>query len=258
MKKIILFLIILFSFSQGACLEVDSSLWQTEKSPHFIIYYQEDNTGFVKELINRAEGYYNSIVEELGFRRFDFWSWDNRAKIYLYKNNSGYIKDSHRAAWSGASVSVKTRTITTYIGQANFFDTILPHEMTHIIFREFIGNRNDLPLWVDEGVASSQEKINLAARMGIAKTIINQNIYLKFDKLFEVRDSALIVPYVFYAESASVIVFLIEEYGNEKFLDFCRALRDKEPLIQALLDTYRFTNLEEMESLWKEHILKRS
>ncbi len=258
MKKIFLVLAILF-LSQGVIYaEVNSSLWQTEKSQHFIIYYQEDNTGFVKELINRAESYYNSIVEELGFRRFDFWSWDNRAKIYLYKNNASYLQDTQRAAWSEGSVSVKTRTIQSYIGQESFFDSILPHEMTHIIFREFVGEKNNLPLWLDEGVACSQEKATLGGRMDIAKNIINRNNYLKLDKLSEVRDASLLVPYIFYAESASVIVFLIQEYGSDKFLDFCRKLRDKEAWKQALLGAYRFSDFEEMENAWKIYILSHN
>ena len=257
MKKILILLFILCSVSLGTCAEIDSSFWQTEKSQHFIIYYQEDKTGFVKELVNQAERYYNSIVDELGFRRFDFWSWDNRAKIYLYKDNASYIKDSRRAAWSGAMVSIKTRTIKTYIDQNSFFDSILPHEMTHIIFREFVGARNDLPLWLDEGIASSQEKSSLTSRMGIAKNIIKQNMSLKFEHLSEIRDSVLIVPYTFYAESASIIVFLIEEYGSEKFLDFCRKLRDAEPWKQALLGTYHFFSFEEMEQAWKNFVLER-
>ncbi len=256
MKILFFFLGAFLWFSQGVCAEVDSSLWQTEKSQHFIVYYQEDPTGFVKELINQAEKYYNSIVDELGFRRFDFWSWDNRAKIYLYKDNASYLKDTRRAAWSGAMVSIKTRTIKTYINQNNFFDSILPHEMTHIIFREFVGERGDLPLWLDEGIASSQEKSSLANRMGIAKSIINQNNYLKFDDLIEIRDSALIVPYTFYAESASIIVFLIREYGNSDFLGFCRKLRDGEPWKEALLETYHFFNFGDMERAWKGYILK--
>lgn len=257
MKKIILGLVVLFSFSSGICAQVDSSFWQTEKSQHFIVYYQEDTTGFVKELVNQAEKYYNSIVDELGFRRFDFWSWDNRAKIYLYKNSGSYLKDTQRLAWSGAMVSVKNRTIKTYIGQANFFDSVLPHEMTHIIFREFIGDRTDLPLCLDEGIASSQEKSSLLNRLGLAKQMINQNNYLKFDNLFEIRDPALIVPQTFYAQSASIIIFLMETYGAERFLDFCRKLRDAEPWKLALLGTYRFANFDEMQGAWKNYILKR-
>jgi len=245
------------SLRRRHCAEVDSSLWQTEKSQHFIIYYQEDTTGFVKELINQAEKYYNSIVENMGFRRFDFWSWDNRAKIYLFNDNAGYSKETRQATQSGAMVSVKNRTIKTYLGQDVFFDSILPHEMTHIIFREFVGSDKELPLWLDEGIACSQEKSSLVSRMAITKNIINQNNYLKFDKLFEIRDFALIVPYTFYSESASIIIFLMEEYGSEKFLDFCRKLRDAEPWKQALLETYHFFNSEEMERAWKSYILHR-
>ncbi|MFH1281933.1 MAG: peptidase MA family metallohydrolase [Candidatus Omnitrophota bacterium] len=256
MKKIFFFLSVLFFLTRGVYAEVDSSLWQTEKSQHFIIYYQEDTTGFVRELIHRSENYYNSIVDELGFRRFDFWSWDNRAKIYLYKSSSEYHKDTQRMAWSGAMVSVKTRTIKTFIGQNNFFDSILPHELTHIIFREFVGPKTELPLWLDEGIACSQEKSSLTNRLGMAKNLVNQNAYLQFDNLFQIRDSALIVPNTFYAESASIIIFLMEEYGSEKFLDFCRKLRDAEPWKKALLGVYHFFNFEEMERAWKSYILK--
>lgn len=257
MKRAFFCLALLFFFTQGAYAQVDSSLWQTEKSGHFIIYYQEDPAGFVKELAHRSEDYYSSIVEELGFRRFDFWSWDNRAKIYLYKSSDDYHKEDQRLGWSNAIVYVKTRTIKTYIGQNNFFDSVLPHEMTHIVFREFIGDRNDLPLWLDEGVACSQEKSSLSNRLGMAKSIINQNTYLGFDNFFQIQDSSSIAPYTFYAQSASIIIFLMEKYGNEKFLDFCRKLRDAEPWGNALLGTYNFSNFGQMEQAWKSYILKR-
>lgn len=240
-----------------ASAEVTSALWQTEKSQHFVIYYQESPAGFVDEVITKAEDYYNSIVDELGFRRFDFWNWDNRAKIYLYKDSLDYHNDTQRVGWSGAIVSVKERTIKTYIGQENFFDSILPHEMTHIIFREFIGDKKDLPLWVDEGIASSQEKSSLALRLQIAKKLIQRNLYLKFDKLSEIKDSTLVSPNVFYAESASIIVFLMEQFGKDRFLDLSRKVRDGTEWQKALLSTYGFASLDEMEQAWKNFMLKQ-
>ena len=164
------FLIFFFSFFMLSLAfgEVYTSLWQTKKSQHFVIYYQETTDDFINELIFSAENYYNSIVEDLGFSRMYFWSWDDRAKIYLFNNSADYLTDTRSVAWSGAQVSVKRRTIKTFIGQATFFDSILPHELTHIIFREFVGLKADLPLWLDEGVACSQEKSSLISRMGPA------------------------------------------------------------------------------------------
>ena len=241
----------------GASAEVISPSWQTEKSQHFIIYYQDAPVGFISELIYKAEDYYNSIVDELGYYRFDFWSWDNRAKIFLYRNSDEFHKETDRASWSGAIVSVGNRTIKSFIGQVGFFDSILPHEMTHIIFREFVGGKVVLPLCIDEGVACSQEKSYLAGRMQIAKNLVLHNNYLKFDNFFEIyKLGPEIQPQLFYAQSASIVIFLIRQYGKEGFLDFSRKLRDGLPWQKALLSVYRFANLDEMEASWRAFILK--
>jgi len=238
--------------------EVIATYWQTEKSQHFIVYYQEAPSGFISELISKAEAYYNSIVEELGYRRFDFWSWDNRAKIYLYKNIDDFRSDTQRSAWTGAVVSVTSRTIKTFLGQQYFFDSLLPHEMTHIIFREFIGTKVRLPLWIDEGVASSQEKTYLRARMQTARDLINTNQYIKLDEFSQLSDAGAnnMSPNAFYAQAASLIVFLIQAQGKDSFLDFSRYLRDGVDWKSALLKAYRFSSLEDLEGAWKEYMLR--
>lgn len=239
-----------------AFAEVNSSFWQAKKSQHFVIYYQEAPEDFVDELITRAEDYYNGIVDDLGFRRMDFWSWDNRAKIYLYKNADDFHKDSRRSEWAGAMVSVNNRTIETFVGQPGFFDSILPHEMTHIIFREFIGPKASLPLWIDEGVAGSQEQSNLKTRLEIAKGLVAKEQYIKLDKFSEIYSLGDITPYVFYSQAASLIDFLIKEQGREGFLDFSRALRDGKDWKEAIFSVYHFSSLDEMEKEWKDFITK--
>ncbi|MCG2713790.1 MAG: hypothetical protein L6308_02955 [Candidatus Omnitrophica bacterium] len=259
MKKLFFFILffILVSFSKSFAVEVDSSLWQTKKSQHFIIYYQEAPVAFVDELIYKSENYYNSIVDELGYRRLDFWSWDNRAKIYLYKNAEDFQTNTQRSAWTGAIVSVRNRVMKTFVGQDHFFDSLLPHEMTHIIFREFIGVNTPLPLWIDEGVASSQEKSNLSARMQMAKNLVAKNQYIKLDNLSKTNnfEKDTVAPDIFYSEAASLIVFLIHQEGKDRFLEFSRSLRDGINWRSALLKVYNFTTLEEMEQEWKDFML---
>lgn len=231
-----------------------SVFWQTKKSQHFIIYYQDAPNDYVDNLISKAEDYYNDIVEELGYRRFDFWTWENRVKIYLFSSSSDYLQDTGRQGWSGAMVHVKKHTIKTFINQEDFFEAILPHEMTHIIFREFVGIKAVLPLWLDEGVACSQEKARINERLQFAKNLVKSNIYISLDKLSALRDYTLVLPKVFYAQSASLVAYLLEEYGREKFLDFSRKLKDNEPWRKALEDAYHFVGLTDMEKNWKAFI----
>src|SRR3990167_781620 len=103
--------------------------WNDEKSDHFIVYFHHANPNYVAEIIRRAESYYNSIAEDFGFTRYgEFWTWDNRAKIYVYDNNADYQKDTNSPKWSGAHVNINKREIYTYINMKDFYDVILPHE----------------------------------------------------------------------------------------------------------------------------------
>ena len=258
-REIFLFFLLasIVSIKTFAFAEVRTSLWQDKKSQHFIIYYQTAPLDYVDNLINNAEKYYNDIVDELGFSRFDFWTWDNRAKIYLYGSSEEYLNDTGRMIWSGAMVNIKKRTIKTFINQENFMQSILPHEMTHIIFREFVGQDVRLPLWIDEGVACSQEKVYLSERLQFAKHLVKSNMHIPVKRLSEISDYNLVVPKVFYSEAASLIVFLLEGFGKEKFLDFSRRLRDDHKgWRETLLGAYRFSDIEDLESQWHAYIKK--
>jgi len=254
-RNVPFFLLILTLLTASAsAAEVSSTFWNTEKTQNFIIYYQAGDMTFIRGLADAAERNYNSIVDELGFRRMDFWVWDNRAKIYIYPDSKEFHKDTEGEDWSKAVVYVRGRTIKSFIGQQGFFDSILPHEMTHIIFREFIGTNIALPLWIDEGVATSQEKSHLEGRLQFARELIRKNKYIDFQKFLRLYKIVDDEPQVFYAQSASIITFLIRRYGKERFLDFSRKLRDGIPWDAALLSVYGFADLSEMEAAWKEFI----
>ena len=128
--------------------------------------------------------------------------------------------------------------------------------MTHIIFREFVGRGAILPLWIDEGVASSQEKGHLQERVSLIKKLILQGKYMHFNKLFSIYQVKGINPQEFYAQSASLVVFLIKQYGRERFVDFSRKLRDGVPWDKALLNVYKFKSFVDMENAWKDFILR--
>jgi hypothetical protein len=253
-ELILFFLFLLIAFP--AIAGVSTSLWETTKSQHFIVSYQDSShKAYVDKLILKAEEYYQSIVEELGYRRFDFWTWDNRAKIYLFNSSEDYQKDTGRLAWSGATVHVKKRSIHTFVNQEGFFESMLPHELTHIIFREFIGMKVNLPLWIDEGVACSQEKSTLNERLQFAKNLVKSDIYLSLDNLIRISDYNLVVPRVFYSESASLVVFLLKQgYGGNSFLEFSRKLRDGSTWQDALKDVYGYKNLSDLEGQWKAFV----
>jgi len=238
--------------------EVESSLWQVDKTQHFMVYYQEAPYGYIKALADRAEKYYSGIVEKLGYTRFDFWNWDNRAKIYMHRSLEDYQKESQRNSWSGAYVSVRGRVIKSFIGQQKFMDSILPHEIAHIVFREFIGIKKDLPLWLDEGVACVHEESLLRYRLAALKNFLEKGESLGLEELSAIKDIGKISPDLFYSEAASLVNFLLTKYGTSSFLDFSRELKNGTDWKIALKKAYNFQTLNELEARWKQYVMESS
>ncbi len=232
-----------------------TSDWNIKKSKHFIVYYQESPGRYISKVTSRAEHYYRSITDYLGLRRFKFWTWDKRCKIYLYPDQQEYLDKTSSISWSRGGVHVIRKEIITYVRDEEFFDYVLPHEMGHIIFRETIGFDKKIPLWLDEAVAVLQEK-DRDGYLAIAARLVKEGDYIPLDELSGIRGYKSIDSQVFYSESASIIDFLLNKYGRDTFVTFCRRLRDGEEWEKALLKTYRFEDLEELQEAWVNHLLK--
>lgn len=232
---------------------------QEKKSTHFIVYYEGVPEDFVDTVIRYSEGYYTDLTERLGFRRFDYWTWDNRAKIYIYPDQETYAVQTRQPQWSGGVVSYADKTIWTYPRESGFFDSLLPHEIGHIVFREVVGSaRGSVPLWLDEGVACYLEEARrVGANILIFKAMRN-NTFIPFSALNR------ITPYMlrqrsdvdlFYAEAVSLVSYLIEKYGTAAFNDFCRKLRDGKSLERALSYSYFYIrNVNDLGELWEREL----
>jgi len=236
-------------------LSCDNSLyardqeWTIKKSKHFIVYYREVSSRYASRVARQAEHYYKSVITYLGFNRFDFWTWEKRCKIYLYPSQEEYLEATNAESWSIGRVHVIKKEIVTYTKEKQFLDYILPHEMGHIIFREAVGFDKDLPLWIDEGIATLQEK-DRDKYLLTARIFVREKNFISLEDLSNIRSYTQISPLVFYSESASIMEFLLERFSRREFVMFCHRLRDGEEWEDALLRTYKFEDLQQLEDVW--------
>lgn len=252
--SIILFFCVIF-ISQKALAQEQ---WNTSKSTHFIVYYKNAPSDFIDDLISKSEELYDRIAENLGFTRFNFWLWDKRAKIYIYDDAVSYQKATSQPAWSAGAAIPSLKVIHTFPYAKGFFDTVLPHEMGHIIFREFVGFDNPaVPLWLDEGVASFQEKQRYYSANSIVKNAITQGKFTSLENLGSVNPGNLLdqsAAQIYYAEAISIVDFLFKEYGRENFVVFCQYLRDKKNLERSMSLIYPFSNIKELGEAWQKYL----
>lgn len=254
-KRSSIFLLCLISFLNVA-LAQEASGWTEKKSRHFIIYYDSEvDPIYAKRIFYKAESYYKTIINSLGFRRFDFWTWENRCKIFLYSSQKKYYNDNERPEWSAGEVNIRQRTISTYIQGEEFLNSVLPHEMGHLIFREFVGQKRWVPLWLDEGIACFSEAKSKLERLRIARSLVWADMYIPLEDLTKINNpDSIILPVIFYSQAASLVDFLLTGYGKENFLDFSRKIRDGEDWREALRSAYEFETVAKMEEAWVKYL----
>jgi len=262
-----------------------SQEWGELKGDHFIVHYMADRR-FARDVIHKAEGYYKRIATDLGYPRYsEFWTWDNRVKIYLYPDHKTYLAASSRPSWSHGMARYDTKEILSYAWGQGFLETLLPHELAHLIFRDFVGFTGEIPQWLDEGVAQWAE----TGRRELARKAIR--ILHDKRKLFSLKDmisldvrgikseDTVVVNSIrpqrdggsalslggnefvdtYYMQAVSLIDFLIQRFGATDFTRFCRELRDGESLDEALRSTYsaHIRNLNELENKWMKFVEER-
>jgi hypothetical protein len=277
------FLIVLL----GSCgVTRPAHAWQELKGEHFIIYLVNDDS-FGRDVLRASEKAYQDIATNLGYpRTSEFWTWDRRVKIYLHKNKPDYIKASGMTEWSEGMADYAKREIHSYIGCQELLNTTLPHEIAHLILRDFVGFGDNIPVWLDEGVAQWAEndttKMTVKQRAAelydrdnllSLKDIFSMNIRwiaqqkkrlflrwvkTKYDTPTVLVLSADVLIDTFYITSGSLVGYLLETFGATRFSDFCRELRDGKTVEEAIAVAYpdHFKNIAELEAGWRESLLK--
>lgn len=256
MQKLTLFLTTIFLSFVSLAYPAKAESWRVYKTTHFLVYYQEAQASSLMDIGARSEEYYNRIADDLGFTRFNFWLWDNRAKIYIYDNSELYQRTTGQPKWSQGVASPDYKTIQAVAGDRDFLETTLPHEIGHIIFREFVGFGNPaIPLWLDEGVASYQQKKRYVNAGAALRQAIAENKFMGLAQLFQFQlyahnEGADEKVRLFYLEAFSLVDYLMRNFGRDNFVYFCQNLRDKKDFQRALSAAYNFSNLKELEKGW--------
>jgi hypothetical protein len=132
---------------------------------------------------------------------------------------------------------------------------ILRHELSHIVMRRAVkGPFSNLPAWLEEGVAVYGQSQPLADMTSALEAAIKSNRPFTIRSLSSatVGEGGGSVG-LFYGESYSVVRFLIDQYGEEKFRDLLAAFREGNRTDDALMQVYGFDQ-DGLENAWRRSV----
>ena len=197
--------------------------------------------------------YYLAIASDLGFTRYqNFWVWDNRVRILIYPTARIFAEVCQAPAWAVGRASYARHEIASFqqSGPA-FLTSLLPHELSHLILSDFMG-REQVPLWLTEGFAQWEQEGRKTP--GFMK---GQGFRVKDLIVADIRqDPDPKHVALFYAQSASLVGYMINTYGGAAFGVFCKALRDGKAVEAALTAAYSsdLPSLDVLEQKWLKSV----
>lgn len=256
--------------------------WQELSGEHFIVYHRGEDK-FAKDVLDKAEVYYERIASDLGYPRYsEFWTWDRRVKIYIHPDHASYIKATGQPQWSKGMADYTNKQIVSFVWSQGFLDSLLPHEVAHLIFRDFVGFKGETPLWLDEGIAQWEEAAKRDALKFLARQFYEKDSLLSLQDMMTWDIKALTDPkrvYIrptitkdgekgilflssksfvdtYYLQAASIVGFLMEKQGSSNFAEFCRQLRDGKSMDEALSFAYPTStrSVSELEDQWRRYL----
>ncbi len=210
-------------------------------SLHFEVHaYSYDKT---REISDEAERLYSRIMTDTGLNSF---RPRELYRIYIYGTREEFIRKTGLPEWSAGAA----RGTTLYSYEGPHLRWVLPHEMTHLIFSEYMGMYSFTHKWVNEGLAVYEEQqaapFGAPSRYGDAPIPFAAMITMVPMTEKDRKVSA------WYHQVGSVVRFMIERSRGPGFHIFLRALRDGKNLNEAVNTAYpaQWKTFEAVEQAW--------
>ncbi len=235
------------------------------ETDNFVVYSPDEEMS--KRVGQLLEAKRIETIERFGFLIFPSWG-RAKAKVTLFPTREAFLKYAYSQDWSGAwtwqvlqegedgQKRVSERAIYTYAEIPNLETSVLPHEVTHLVFREFFGFSQNIPKWLDEGVALWTEDVTPVEMEEIVYKSALTGELIPLELYFYIQEYPK-NPALFYAQAYSLVQFLIKQYGIGQFIQFIKSLSLNNPLEASLLDVYsnEFLDLLDLEVIWKAYLM---
>ncbi len=136
--------------------------------------------------------------------------------------------------------------------QERILDSVLPHEVTHMVFATHF--RRPLPRWADEGACTTVEHDSEKAKQQqMLIEFLHTNRGIAFSKMFAMREYPRdVMP--LYSQGFSLARYLIAHGGKRKFLAYVGDGMRDENWSRATKQHYGHENLLVLQNTWLEWV----
>ena len=225
--------------------------WKSLVGDSVTLFWYSGDSSFAQELMDAALDTLDKLARDTGAHL------EQPVRIYVYANSHdlrGAIV--YPQEWTGGIAFTEYGIVALGVDVDSLIwgKRSLAHELAHLVTYQMTFNPyGDLPAWLNEGLSMYAEG-DLRDDLHSA---LNQAI--SADNLISVRSLSGSFPAkteeaaLYYAQSYSLVDFLIHNYGKDRMLQLLSVFKEGSSYDDALLEVYGF-DMDGLDDLWRQSL----
>jgi hypothetical protein len=224
--------------------------WDALENDHVRLYWHDQPLAFGKGLFDAATRAAAELGSEFGVIPED------PVSIVIYNSHEELMSVLQQGSseWTGAVNFGTSGCIAIGLGSMDWMEKVIPHELTHAMLNMITKPPfGDIPRWLHEGLAvrseggmDAEEALALAAAVERDELIPLRALNSPFP---DQREQAILS----YAESNSLVSFIIEEYGAAKLGELIAVFAEGAHYDDAMMEIFG-VDMDGMEDLWRASV----
>jgi len=225
--------------------------WQAITADMITIYWYEGSQSFAQEILTIAQDAVARLATDTGAYLKE------PVRLYIYAGTNDLLGSMiYPQEWTGGVAFTRYSCIAIGISTLNLSwgEGAIAHELTHLVTNQMTLNPyNEIPVWLDEGLAMITEgPMQLAFRSALNNAIKNNKL-ISVQTLASPFSALTDISYLSYAESYSIVDYLIRTFGKDKMFQLLDTFRQGSTYDGALLEVYGF-DTSGLNTAWQKSL----
>ncbi|GAI90644.1 unnamed protein product, partial [marine sediment metagenome] len=232
----------------------DRYSWHSLTEGNITLYWYEGDDSFAGELMLAAQQALARLNDETGAYL------EKPAKIYIYASSGDLLEAMiFPQEWTGGVAYTHLGTIAIGIAQNNieWGKRALVHELAHLVTHQMIFNPyNYIPNWLNEGLSMYAEGQLQDAYYDYLEQAVATGTLISVRTLSSPFSAYAARSYLSYAQSYSLVNFLINSYGQDKMFELLSIFKEGSTYDGALMSVYGF-DMDGLDDRWRDYITEK-
>ncbi len=225
--------------------------WHSLTEGNVTLYWYEASESFAQDLMVTAQQALIQLDKDTGAHL------EKSVKVYIYADAQDLMGAMiYPREWTGGVAFTRYGIIAIGIAPNNlqWGEGAIAHELAHLVIHQMTFNPyGGLPTWLDEGLAMHAEgKLNPGFTDYLNEAITEGNL-ISVRSLSSPFSAYAEQSYLSYAQSYSLVDFLIGKYGQGKMLELLNTFREGNNHDGAFKKVYGF-DMDGLNIRWQDYV----